>query len=101
MKKKYYNKDHFRKEYRWCSFFAHRAKLQELSTKLQEEKQKRLEAEAQKSDLELRLEKLSQERKGQILMDANVVKEMTEACEVFNNFLAIFSKRGYGYRVKS
>lgn len=81
-------------------FFAHRAKLQELSSKLQEETRKRLEAEEQKTNLELRLEKLSHERKGQILMDANVVKEMTEACEVFNYFLAIFSKRGYGFRFK-
>lgn len=76
-------------------FSAHRAKLRELSSKLEEETQKRLEAEKKKADLELELENLSCEREGKILMDKIVVKEITEAFAVFNYFVDILSKRGY------
>lgn len=76
-------------------FLAHRAKLRELASLLEEETQKRLDAEKQKADLELQLKNLTQEQEGQILMDVNVVKEITEAFDAFNCFVALFARGGY------
>ncbi|KAK3915571.1 Centrosomal protein of 78 kDa, partial [Frankliniella fusca] len=77
------------------------AKLRELSSKLEEEKYRRLEAEKQNADLALQLQTINQMREGQILMDKNVVKEITEAFAAFNCFVAIFAKRGLPLRVEN
>ncbi|XP_026294380.1 centrosomal protein of 78 kDa [Frankliniella occidentalis] len=83
--------------------YAHdiRAKLRELSSKLEEEKRRRLEAEKQNADLALRLETITQKHEGQILMDQGVVKEITEAFAAFNCFVAIFSKQGLPLRTEN